>query len=324
MSRLTALAFYPEKGVHEHIVPEAISDLLEEKDSLLWFDITAPKPDDMRLLQDELGLHPLALEEAITPHPRPKAAEFPGFYLMVMYAVDRLPEEPVHLREVVIYIGSRFLVTAHREAFPEIDECVRRWQANTALRRESIAAPVYSLLDTLVDGYFPVIDAIAEQVDALEDRLFAGEGDATQSSGLFTQKKDLLALRRVVAGERDALNLLLRQDVPLFAESILLYFQSVYDNLVRLTESIDTYRDLLSSAMDMHLTVLSNRMNRVMKTLTIVSTMLMSASLIAGVYGMNFAHMPELHWRYGYFGALGAMALVTGGLALFFRRIKWF
>jgi magnesium transporter len=318
---LYAVAYHPKQGLHEHIEPEAVDRSLAN-DSLIWLDITAPRPEDAAMLQEEFGLHPLALEELSSSHPRPKCAEYPGQYVMVMFAADPYTPGRVNLRDVVIYLGRNFIVTAHDEPFPEIDECVRRWEANTALQKDTIAAPLYSLLDTLVDGYFPLIDQLAEQVEDVEDRMLTGEPHAMGAS-LFSLKKELLVLRRIVSGERDALNLLLRQDVPLFPETSSLYFQSVYDHLVRLVESIDTYRDLLSSAMDMHLSVVSNRLNQVMKTMTGLATILMSAALITGIYGMNFKHMPELESPYGYPAAIGAMVGVAGGLAWYFRRIKW-
>lgn len=319
---LMAWAYHVQKGIHEEVSLEAISDALEH-DSLLWLDITAPQAEDLRLLEEEFHLHPLALEEMLTPHPRPKCMEFAKAYVLVMFAVDAAANLELHFREVVIYMGTNFLVTTHNEPFPEIEECVRRWRANAMPHKEAIAAPLYSLLDTLVDGYFPVIDQITEMVESVEDHIFAGDRPV-QGQEIFRLKKDLLALRRVVSGQRDALNLILRQDLPIIPEASLLYFQSVYDHLVRLVESVDTYRDLLSSAMDLHLSVLSNRMNQVMKTLTVISTILMSASLIAGIYGMNFENMPELHTRYGYYGALGGMAAIAGLLVVYFKRKNWF
>jgi magnesium transporter len=320
---VTALALYPEDGSHEEIPPERISDVLAGDKALLWLDITAPEPEDARLLQAEFHLHPLAVDEAFAGHVRPKCLSLPEVYVLIMYAADKPAGGEVHLREVVIFVGKRYLITLHREAFPEIDECVRRWKENRMQGNNTIAAPLYSLLDTIVDGYFPVLDAISESVEELETRLFEGQNGSTHATGLFQLKREMLALRRVSSGQRDAMNIMLRQDMPLMEEGSLVFFQSVYDHLVRIAETIDTYRDLLSSAMDLHLSVISNRMNQVMKTLTVVSTILMSASLIAGIYGMNFKHMPELGMRYGYYGALGAMGVVIVGLLVFFRKQKW-
>jgi len=317
-----AVSWHPAEGFRRRLPASHIDRALAREGTLVWLDITDPQPGDMRLLRDEFGIHHLALEEVVTPHPRPKCAEYPGAYVMAMYATGVCASGEIDLREVVIYAGRRFLVTAHRRALPEIDECLRRWEANAQGILDGIAAPLYSLLDTLVDTCFPVVDVLAERIDEAEDRILAmrnGEG----APDIYLLKKDLLRLRRVVAGERDALNLLLRQDVEVIPPASALYFQSVYDHLVRLVESIDTYRDLVSNAMDIHLSVVSNRLNQVMKTLTAISTILMSTGLISGIYGMNFAYMPELKLRYGYYGALGLMALIALGLAAFFRRIRY-
>lgn len=343
--RICAWVDHPGEGIHEAIPPEAISDALEHPQTRLWLDITDPEPEDTHLLLEEFGLHPLALEEITSPHTRPKCVEFDGLYVLVMYAAGRgedivrenaptatapLPgladaaeNDATLLRQVVIYIGRNYLITAHEEPFPEIDECVRRWRSQTGLKEEGVAAPLYSLLDTLVDGYFPIMDTLVERIEELEERIYEGSDEEARGPEIFRLKKVLLSLRRVLAGQRDALNLMLRQDVPVLPPSSLLFFQSVYDHLVRLVESIDTYRDLLSSAMDMHLSILSNRMNQVMKTLTAISTCLMSAALISGIYGMNFKQMPELRWQYGYPMAIGIMVVVAGGLLWYFRRIKW-
>jgi magnesium transporter len=241
----------------------------------------------------------------------------------VMYAAGRTASGSMDLREVAIFVGRKFLVTAHRGVLPEIEECIQRWKTASGIPSDSIAVPLYSLLDTVVDGYFPLVDSMAETYEDLEDSIFAGAG-VPHAGDLFEHKKEMLTLRRVLTAERDALNQLLRQDLRILPDSSIIYFQSVYDHVVRLVETVDTYRDLLSSAMDMHLSVVSNRLNQVMKTLTVVSTILMSASLIAGIYGMNFQYMPELHWRYGYFAALGLMALVASLLYSVFKRLRWF
>jgi magnesium transporter len=320
--RMKAVVFDPARGKHEDIAEEAISDALEQG-SIVWLDIAGPSPEDLAMLGEEFGLHPLELEVILEEHPRPRCIEMPGHYTLVMYAAGREADGTLSLREVVIFVGKGFLITAHVDPLPEVDECLLRWKRNTLLHRDAVAAPVYSLLDTLVDGYFPVVDELADKVEEIEDAIYVSDGEAF-SEDLLEVKKEMLALRRVVAGERDALNVMLRHDVALFSEGSLLFFQSVYDHLVRLTDTIDIHRDLLASVMDLRMSALSNRMNQVMKTLTVDSTILMSATLIAGIYGMNFKHMPELEWKYGYYAALGAMAVIGGLLVWVFRRLKWF
>ena len=173
-----------------------------------------------------------------------------------------------------------------------------------------------------MDNYFPVIDNIVERVEDLEEQIFEKYNQAAIES-IFTLKKDLLALRKVLAPERDVLNVLIRRDLPIFEEHTLIYFQDVYDHVVRITDSIDTYRDLLSSALDSFLSMQSNRLNITVQTLTSVSIILMSIAAITGWYGMNFVNMPELHTEYGYFVVIAVVAIIVILEYIFFKRRRW-
>src|SRR2546421_799368 len=175
-------------------------------------------------------------------------------------------------------------------------------------------------MDTVVDNYFPVIDNIVERVEDLEEQIFE-KYDQQAIQSIFTLKKDLLALRKVLAPERDVLNVLTRRDLPIFEQHTLVYFQDVYDHVVRITDSIDTYRDLLSSALDSFLSMQSNRLNITVQTLTSVSIILMSVAAVTGWYGMNFENMPEL--KAGYPVLIVAVAVVVGLEVLFFKRRGW-
>lgn len=181
---------------------------------------------------------------------------------------------------------------------------------------------LYSLLDTMVDSYFPVIDSIVDRVEDLEEQIFERFNQAAIES-VFTLKKDLLALRKVLAPERDVLNILTRRDLPIFEEHTIVYFQDVYDHIVRITDSIDTYRDLLSSALDSFLSMQSNRLNITVQTLTSVSIILMSIAAITGWYGMNFQAMPELGSWFGYPGVMVAVAFIVIIEFIFFKRRGW-
>lgn len=181
---------------------------------------------------------------------------------------------------------------------------------------------LYSMLDTIVDSYFPLIDGIVDRIEDLEEQIFEQFNQAALQS-VFLLKKDLLALRKVLAPERDVLNILTRRDLPIFEERTLVYFQDVYDHIVRITDSIDTYRDLLSSALDSFLSMQSNRLNVTVQTLTSVSIMLMSMAAITGWYGMNFAVMPELGSWWGYPGVIIAVASIITIEFIFFKRKGW-
>jgi magnesium transporter len=184
---------------------------------------------------------------------------------------------------------------------------------------------LYSLLDTLVDEYFPVADGLVERAETLDERIFAGGGrDAHFTYDLLALKRRLLDFRRLVTPERDVLNVLTNRESLVFNERTLVYFRDVYDHLARLADTLDLYRDQLAGTMDANLSLASNDLNRVMRTLTACSIMLMSGALISGIYGMNFDFMPELHWQFGYPLALGLIALVSLALWRYFKHLKWF
>jgi magnesium transporter len=408
--------------------PADISELIADSNHLIWLDLSEPSADDFHLLRAEFGLHPLAIEDAMSRHQRPKVDQYENFYFVVFYAVESAPGEqtqpqagraplagasyirstryhpappdPAHavlrpaartdpkvtrqaaarpgtrltlrgadnadtpdpaewtgdrvvLRELSMFMGPNWLITVHQEPIDELEEVEHRWQRNVeaitgqdvpglegtdpvaplahpaqngkAARREmenDIGILLYSLLDTIVDNYFPVIDAIVDRVEGLEEQIFE-RFTPTALASIFALKKDLLALRKVLAPERDVLNVLTRRDLPIFKTHTLVYFQDVYDHVVRITDSIDTYRDLLSSALDSYLSMQSNRLNITVQTLTSASIILMVLSLITGIYGTNFVNIPELHLQYGYFAMLGLMAAVALGLYAFFKRKGW-
>ena len=180
----------------------------------------------------------------------------------------------------------------------------------------------YSLLDALVDEYFPVLDDIAERAEDLEEAIILA-GQPILQAEILRIRRELLMIRRVAGPERDVMNVLVRRDPPLFGSKEIVYFQDVYDHLLRVTDSVDIYRDMLSSVLDANLSMVSYTLNVVVKRLTSSSIILMSISIVAGIYGMNFVFMPELDWRWGYPFALGLMVLIAAAEVAIFRRIDW-
>ena len=301
----------------------ALEQALAAPTGLLWLDVTAPREEDGALLQEVFGLHKLAVEDALEENERAKVESLDGYYSITFYAAaySRAAGQ-IELRPLHLFIGRRFLVTVHGQSVEPVAATMRRWQAPDSPIEPRVGQVAYALIDALIDDYFPILDAIADEIDDLEDRIFVrGEADVIQT--VFALKKDLLRLRRRVAPGRDVLNVLLRRELPIFDADDLPYLRDLYDHVVRLTENIDLYRDLLSSALDSHLSFQSNRLSQVVKALTVASIILMTNALIAGIYGMNFEHMPELAWRYGYPLALGLMATLSLVLVFFFRRRGW-
>jgi magnesium transporter len=292
-----------------------------------WVDIMEPTEEDWRWLVDTFGFHPLAIEDAQQQNQRAKADDYESyFYLSVRHwtgfkkDANSIPETS---DEIDAFLGENYLVTIHKKECPPIAEMRRRWERHPQRIPKEPSFLLYVLLDAVVDGYFPAVDVLTDAIEELEDTVYEDSAQLDIKPALAL-KKNALLLRQTLSPIRDLLNQFLRTDQPLIAPATRVYYLDVYDHVLRLVEQVDLQRDILSGTLDAVMAQTSNRLNKVMKTMTGISTILMSAALIAGIYGMNFENMPELHTHYGYFFTLAAMAAVSLGLALFFRRIKWF
>jgi len=303
--------------------PATVGEVLTNPANTIWLDIQDPTDADMALLRDQFGFHPLAIEDAIRAHERPKVDAYNDYYFVVFYAAAyNRQEDHIETHAVSLFIGANYLVTVHQDAIPDIGETLARWQAPNSPLGHRVSALVHALLDALVDDYFPLMYQVADRVEDLEDTIFI-HYDESSIETIFKLKKDLLSMRRVVAPERDVLNVLLRRQLPIFTSEDVAYLQDVYDHIVRVTDNIDTYRDLLSSALDSYLSLQSNKLNQIMKLLTIASIVLMTDALVTGIYGMNFRNMPELGWGIGHGWAMILMVVLSVALLIYFRRKKW-
>lgn len=306
-----------------------ISELLKQPDVVLWLDLEHPDPKEIEILREEFNFHPLSIEDSIHAQQRPKIESYESYYFFVFYAIgwgrstsESDEKERVQAQQVAMFAGQNYLVTVHQRSVGEITDTQRRWQTNRNVIGQGIGGLTYTLLDALVDNYFPVIDQLADRVELIEQEIFEKFRDEVITD-IFGLKKDLLNLRRVVSPSRDVLNIMLRREMPVFDDHTLLYLTDVYDHIVRVTDSIDTYRDLLSSALDGYLSMASNRMNQTMRVLTASSIILMTMALVGAIYGMNFKFMPELDWPFGYAWSLFLMLTLGAGLAIFFKRKGW-
>jgi magnesium transporter len=300
-----------------------ISDLREVSENVIWTDVTDPTSEDFEELAQEFGFHHLSIEDCQNQHQRPKVEEYPGYYFIVLYeAALAGPSDRLELRELNIFLGKNYLVTVHSRPIRAVETARRLWAEWLDRAEEGSGLLAYLLIDAIVDDYLPLLDIISERMDSLEDSIF-GEFKAESIEEIFGIKKKLLYLRRAVAPLRDVFNTLLRREQQIFSRGTYVYFQDVFDHLIRVADTVDTLRDMLSSTMDAYLSVSGNRMNMIMKRLTSISTILMSVTLIAGVYGMNFDLMPELKWRFGYVFALLSMVGVGFALYWYLKKVKW-
>ena len=321
-----------EVAEHDHGQPQTAVDV--QSCELVWVDIDQPVPDDIAWLERTFGFHHLALEDVARRHQRAKIEEYAGYYFCVIYAARTdLTRRRISPGELEFFWGENYLVSIHTEPFPEITDLAARARDGTLGSVVGagnspllVADLVYRLLDTIVDGYFPAVDALAEWTEDIEEMMFAADGDRVQETlqAIFQLRKDLIQLRKTISPSRESVNVLLRRDNALFGNEFVPYFQDVYDHTVRSIDTLDTYRDLLSTALETHLSIVSNEVSETVKRMTAITAILMVNALVAGIYGMNFDRMPELHWEFGYPWALGVMAVMSLGLWLLFRRIQWF
>jgi magnesium transporter len=340
----------------ENISPEELGPLLlrqvEEggkgRKPVLWVDVSAPGEEDWKMLAETFHFHPLAIEDARNQGQRAKVDTYDDYlFLSVRAWAGKKPtlvgtaeerkeillkhafvtaDELTH--EVDIFLGPNYLVTLHNGNCEALAETRKRWRSHPESAPEALhgspAYLLYLLLDAIVDDYFPAMDFLDEEIDDVEMAVYAPNPRLDLQPALILKKK-LLLLRQAVAPMRDVLNSLLRTDDPaLMPAGVRVYLQDVYDHTLRLTEQVDLHRDILSGVLDAVAAQTGNRMNQVMKKLTGISTILMSAALVSGIYGMNFKVMPELNTRYGYYCALGGMVAIAGGLTAYFKKIDWF
>ncbi|HEV8623090.1 MAG TPA: magnesium/cobalt transporter CorA [Acidimicrobiia bacterium] len=330
---------YHESGaVDEHVDPTDVSECLGDQGALLWVDVEDPTPDDIACLTEEFGVHHLAAEDLTEPAPRPRLAMFDThFVLSVRDCI--FDGERFSTREVNLVFADGWLLSLRKvgdngETPMPVDEVVERFERTRKLDGATDEGfLLFVFLDTIVDRFFDVSDAVEERLEAIEDDIFfdpdsaavttRAPADRSVTERLYRLRHDLIGYRRVVSPLRDAVNPLLRNEVEFLGDAAILHLRDVYDHVVRAVELSEAHRDLLNGALDAHLSLVSNRMNLVMKRATSWGAILVCATLVAGVYGMNFKEMPELNWVFGYPMALGLMALIAGVLYVMFKKKDW-
>ena len=309
-----------EKGAVERI--GEIDRLIALPGTLVWVRVSSPSDELITELQAEFGLHPLAVEDLRKRNQRPKLDSYEGQHVLVAY--EAVPEETTRLSEMHLFFAERWVLSVQFGPMPMVDGAMHRFADAIPGLDDSIDALVYLVLDAAVDSYFPELDRLSDRIDALEDRVLAGDADRSGLVELLELKRRLLELRRVLAPMRDTANALLRRDIGIVSDKSLPYYQDLYDHLVRVLDQVDLYRDLLATVLDARMTVASNSLSAIMKRLTAFTVILMVPTLIAGIYGMNFVNMPELEWPLGYAWALGLMATAVIVAVSWFRRNGWF
>ena len=295
----------------------------------VWIGLYEPEQSVLRQVQQQFGLHDLAIEDAINAHQRPKIELYEDSVFVVLRTAQRVQaSDRLEFGETHVFLGRNYIVTVRHGSLRSHVGVRQRCEATPQLLAQGPGYVLYALMDFIVDQYLPIVRQIEEEVQNLEGVVL---GDPTASDAaasdatarIYLLKRDLVSLRRAVAPLADVCNRLLRFDIPHIPADTRLYFRDVYDHIVRLNESIDAQRELLTSALEAHLSLMTVAQNEHMKRITAWAAMIAVPTMIAGIYGMNFTGMPELQWKYGYYIALVAMVLASLGLFIGFRRSRW-
>jgi magnesium transporter len=296
-----------------------------EHHKFVWIDFEGPRDEDLTRLSELIKLHPLTLEDAHTFQQRPKLEEYAGYMFIVAFGVDpgTEPGGPL-LREVHMIISGDYVITIHRRPFEALADLRARYNEQSVRSEQFL---VYKILDALSSTFVPVLSRIDDDIDAIEAQVIA---DPTTESlqKIFSLKRDLVAMRRVVTPMRDmfARNADRISDLPGLDTDDRLYFRDLYDGLIRVSELVDSYRDLLSGATDMYLSTVANRQGEINKQLTIIATIFLPLTFLTGFWGQNFAfltsHIIDATWTFWVFG-IGLMVVAVIGFAIYFRRKKW-
>jgi magnesium transporter len=309
----------------ENFPVSEVSDHLAEEGTTLWFDMCEPTEADLMAISEELGLHRLAVEDAVHPHQRPKLDHYPSHFFLTAYAV-RLDSETGELDsdEVAAFITTRALVTVRKTENFNIDEVMARWDgSDEALRKTGVSFLIHGLLDYIVDTHFETIQTLDNQVESLEDTLFADNvRDVTMQRRTYELRKSLVSLRRVVLPMREVVNTLLRRDLHIVDPETAPYFQDVYDHVLRASEWTESLRELITNVYETHLTLRGNRLNVVMKQVTSWAAIIAVPTAVTGFYGQNIPY-PGFGQQIGFWTSTGIVLGFSGLLYLLFKRKGW-
>jgi len=300
---------------------EEASAVLKEPGGFVWIGLLEPDEAELRKAQEVFGLHDLAVEDAHRAHQRPKLEEYGDSLFVVLRTAHADPQSrDVAFGETHVFVGPRYGVTVRHGASLSYGEVRARCEASPEHLRQGPGFVLYAIMDFVVDRYFPIVDALEDDLETLEDEIFAGTARGKEvAHQIYRLKSQMLFLKRAVLPLIEVCNRLVRFDQTFILPETRLYFRDVYDHVIRINESIDNMRELLTSALETNLALVSVRQNEVMKRLAAWAAMVAVPTLFAGIYGMNFEFMPELKWKFGYPMSL---ALMTGACAYLFYRFR--
>lgn len=312
-------------NVEEGFAVDQLPELLSDEKAVIWIDMASPTDADENVLLNVFRFHPLTVEDCHENRHYPKIEEFPGYLYFIVHGVRAdTSSDRFNTIELDGFLGPNYVITYHHDEFRSINAVKQLLRTSPVVCRRGASYLLHQILDRIVDYYSPVLDDFDNRIDELEAKIFEGRSSNNEMlSDIMNIKRSVLRLRRISVKQMEILLRISRGEFDLIPQALLPFYRDIYDHIVRVTDLAESYRDLITGLLDAHLSVVSNRLNEVMKVLTIFSAVMMPLTFIVGVYGMNFDNMPELRSRYGYFVVLGVMAVVASGMLLFFWKRGW-
>jgi magnesium transporter len=304
------------------VAREDIHAWLARKDCILWVAVRDPETHELDQLEEQFNLHPLAIEDAHHGHQRPKFEEYGDSLFFVMHMIEPDGDE-LRVGEVNIFVTSNYVLSVRSRSGRNFQDVRTRCEREPELMRHGTGYILYALMDAVVDRYFPILDDIETQLETIEDQIFSGKSPGANIEALYGIKQDLMTLKHATAPLLEAVSKLYGGRVPQVCTGLGDYYRDVSDHLVRINQSIDAAREMVTTAISVNLSLITLQENEVTKRLAGYAALVAVPTLIAGIYGMNFQHMPELAWHWGYPLSLTAMVIIDGYLFYRFRKAKW-
>ena len=304
------------------IKPDDISEYVSRPECFVWVALKDPGPGELAAMQHEFGLHELAVEDARQGHQRPKVEEYDDSIFVVLQIVE-IVDGDLKVGEIDIFAGPNYILSVRSKAEKGFREVRARCEREPELLKHGSGFVLYALMDAVVDRYFPIIDALETELEKLEERMFAGGSVRANIEEMYALRQKLMVVKHAVGPLHDGVGKLYGGRVPGICIGSQEYYRDVYDHLSRINQSIDALREMVTTALSVNLSLITLQENETTKRLAACAALVAVPTLIAGVYGMNFKHMPELDWQFGYPLAIGVMLAIDTYLFYLFRKAGW-
>lgn len=312
------------KDIDQDVPLDTIKQLLMEERGMLWIDLYQPTAEEFKILDETFGFHPLTIEDCKNLRHHPKIENYEDYLFLILHAPNGASTgTSIRTHELDIYLGPNYVVTHHAQTVASLDAVMKKCLSEPVktLGRGSDYL-LHMIVDILMESYDPMVEDLTEEIQWAEEEVFCNPDDKflREVTGI---KKNILYIRRIMARQRDTILRLSRADYPLISQELQIYFRDISDLLVRIMDALEGNRDLINSTIETYLIVDNNRLNQVMKGLTVMASVMLPLTVVTGIYGTNFKYMPEIDWKYGYIFFWGLMVFAAMGTLGLMRRNKW-